>query len=209
MYSNPVLGSAGADGPCDGVVRNIYIQNLFAQGFYLVFSLLYVSVIAKLPPVTYYRYCYPIMCIVMLGTASAFYWPNLSLYTSATILAVMQTLSYYAVDFDNYFMLSVVRDDLYGYFQVIIGVGIALTSLVASGFIVFKTPRDMVLLLAQVIGGVSFVVSLWFSTTIRHRFSGLQPETVRGSDEHDDADGDSADGEISQQQDDELVNKSQ
>ena len=66
--------------------------------FYLIGSLLYLRFVALLSPYSYFLYMYPFMAILFGGLATIFYLPNVSVYWGATVLAIMNTASYYGTE---------------------------------------------------------------------------------------------------------------
>lgn len=151
-----------APGQCDGLMSNLYLQMLFNQAFFLVGSVLYVIFLAEMLPRAFFRYGFPALGIVMLGASGAFYYQGLNVYWSTIVISVLSSLSYYCIEYDNWYLMSVVDESLYGYFMVLTGLAIAGTGAVASAFMTLDLSNAVVLLTAQITGGVGIATSLIF-----------------------------------------------
>lgn len=133
----------------------------------------YLRFVALLSPYSYFLYVYTGMALLFGGLAAVFYLPNVSVWVGATVLAVMNTASYYGTEFDTWYLMSVVDDKMYGYFTVVSGIGLSLTGIIASGFMTFNISNQMVLLCSQGMAALTILMSVFFAITGKSRLQAL------------------------------------
>lgn len=133
----------------------------------------YLRFVALLSPYSYFLFVYTGLAVVFGGLAAVFYLPNVSVWVGATVLAIMNTASYYGTEFDTWYLMSVVDDKMYGYFTVVSGIGLSLTGIIASGFMTFNISNQMVLLCSQGMAALTIIMSIFFAVAGKSRLQAL------------------------------------
>ena len=161
----------------------------------------YLRFVALLAPYNYFQYVYTGMAILFGGLATVFYFNNVNVYVGSTVLAVMNAASYYGTEFDTWYLMAVVDDkqyvpasqatcpwlhglpaltvclrllrNRYGYFTVVSGIGLSLTSFVSSAFLTLNVPNWLVLASSQGLAALTVLMSVCFAVLGRQRLKNM------------------------------------
>ena len=103
------------------------------------------------------------MAVVLGGVMVAFYFESLSPWTSALLVAFAISVSFYMNEYEYFFCLAQLEDELYGFWQgSVYGFSMAMQNFLAGLLITGNASHHGLLAGAQGTLGVAIMLSMWF-----------------------------------------------
>jgi hypothetical protein len=150
---------------CIGVLTQLFAQKSVGALWYLLVGILYAAWVAGMAPRKAYGFLLPAVAAVMTIASATLLAPARGPVVSTISLGLLDVGSYYSGQFGSWYLAATIPQGVYGFYQMVAGVALALEGVVAAGLIDWMflehDPLTAMTLVLCILSGVSGVV-VWY-----------------------------------------------